>query len=441
MTEALPLLLLTYASAVAINTLVAALLWQRNRDRLHWCLLSLWLAALLTFISQGALLPFGMVGRAVGMIPSFLITLSLAALIIETTELSDTKLPWLKFTLVYLVSISCSAYFAMTGHSFLTVTLPFIVCGSLPIFWVLLKVFNSGIFGEMSIAAKGLIYSALAYQIHFLDYPFLRDKPEFAAPGFMLAILIIFSLSIFAIAAVLQVAVNRQQRISMKLDKLNDDLEQRVNQRTVELEDNFAKMQVMQKQQILQEERERVVMDMHDGIGGQLVATLAMLESKPVRLGDIKRSVQEALDDLRLIVDASDTVEGDVSLVLGNFRQRLLRTLANSDTQLHWQIGDVPLIPSIGEHDMLQLLRILQEACTNAIKYAKADNIYISTRQQQDKILIEIADDGAGMQLRDTPLGRGLHNMRRRAERLGAEFDVVETHPGVAVRLLFEALI
>jgi len=437
LTEALPLLLFTYAGAVAINTLVAAMLWYKNRDHLHQCLLAVWLATLLTFIFQGVFQSFGVIGQAVGMMPGYFITLALAALIIESSELLVARLPWLKFTIIYIASVALSLCLAILGYSFTMVTLPFILCGSLPIFWVLLQVYNSDRFSEMSIAAKGLILSAFAYQVHFLDFPFLRDKPAFAAPGFMLAILIIFSLSIFAIAAVLQVAVNRQQRISTRLDSLNEDLERRVDQRTLELRENFSKIQKMQKKQILQDERERVIMDMHDGIGGQLVATMAMLDSKTANLRDVKLSVQEALDDLRLMVDASDALEGDLTLALGNFRQRLQRTLAGSGTQLHWQINDVPAIPDPGAHNMLQVLRILQEACTNAIKYASADNIYVSTRQWQQKVLIEIADDGVGMHLRENATGRGLMHMRRRAERLGAELDILETDPGVTVRIAF----
>jgi len=327
--------------------------------------------------------------------------------------------------------------FIYKNYSFTVITLPFIVCGSLPMFWAMLQIFNSGKFTELSIAAKGLIYSAFAYQIHFLDFPFLRNKPAFAAPGFMLAILIIFSLSIFAIAAVLQVAINRQRGISNRLDALNEDLEERVSQRTAELRENFDEIQKMQKQRILQDERERVIMDMHDGIGGQLVATLAMFESKTLNLEDIKLSVQEALEDLRLIVDASDAVEGDIALVLGNFRLRLERTIAGSDTRLHWQVEDVPNIPSLGEHNLLQVLRILQEACTNSLKYAKADNIYISTYQRQQKVLVEVADDGVGMSLRKNATGHGLTHMRRRAERLGAELEILESEPGVTVRIVF----
>ena len=438
MNEALPLLLVSYAGAVAINTLIAAILWFRNRDTLHWWFLATWVATLVTFICQGVFQQFGTLGLTIGMIPSFLITVSLVFLILQTSEIVDVKVPWKSFSLLYFLSVVVSIYFALNDYSFTQSTFPFIFIGAMPMFWLFTVVLKKGLFNNLSLAAKGLLLSAFAYQIHFLDFPFLRDKPAFAAPGFMLALLIIFSLSIFAIFAVLQSALDKQYRVATELDTLNRELERRVKERSDELKQNFAKLQEIQKKKILQDERERVIMDMHDGVGGQLVATLAMIDLDTTSRNDIKRAVGDTLEEVRFIINAADTDGGDISIMLGEFRQRLEKTLAGTGTKLHWQVEDVPTIPHIGQHNVLHLLRILQEAFSNAIKYASAKNITVAASEKQNKVLIEITDDGEGMHLQPNSKGKGFSNMRRRAQRLSAHLDILDNHPGVTVRLAFD---
>lgn len=438
MNQALPLLLFTYAGAVAINTLIAAVLWFRNRDTLHWWFFATWIATLLTFICQGALQQYGTVGLTIGMMPSFLITISLVFLILKTSEIIDVKVPWISLSLMYFLSVAVSIYFALNDYSFTQSALPFILIGTMPMFWLLTVVLRSGQFSDLSMAVKGLLLSAVAYQIHLLDFPFLRDNPAFAASGFMVAILIVFSLSNFAIFAVLQSALDKQHRVASELDCLNGELERRVKERSDELKQSFAKLQEMQKKKILQDERERVIMDMHDGVGGQLVATLAMLDSENTSRNDIKNAVGDALNEVRVIVNAADTEDGDIGMMLGEFRHRLEKTLAGSQTKLHWQVVDVPIIPHVGQHNILHLLRILQEAFSNAIKYARADNITVSTGEKQDNVFIEITDDGDGIHLQTKSKGKGLNNMRRRAERLSAHLDILDNDPGVTVRLTFD---
>jgi signal transduction histidine kinase len=92
-----------------------------------------------------------------------------------------------------------------------------------------------------------------------------------------------------------------------------------------------------------------------------------------------------------------------------------------------WQVGDEI---DAGERDMattLNILRLVQEAVTNAVKHSGGSVIRVATRivdTEADgaQAIIEISDDGAGLiQMDPDSGGRGLGNMRRRADEIGGQ--------------------
>lgn len=98
-----------------------------------------------------------------------------------------------------------------------------------------------------------------------------------------------------------------------RIRKLNVELDQRVGERTREIAHLYAQRETEQlahaDTQARQQERERLVREIHDGIGGQLTTALRAVERgcyTPLRLG---QSLQECLDDLRLVMDTSSSHE------------------------------------------------------------------------------------------------------------------------------------
>jgi sigma-B regulation protein RsbU (phosphoserine phosphatase) len=71
---------------------------------------------------------------------------------------------------------------------------------------------------QLTVAGKALAIGCVVFTAHNLDYPFLRDKPQFAALGFTVALLIVFLLSISGPAAALEVVTHRQARIAAELE-------------------------------------------------------------------------------------------------------------------------------------------------------------------------------------------------------------------------------
>lgn len=220
-----------------------------------------------------------------------------------------------------------------------------------------------------------------------------------------------------------------------RAEELNQNLELRVAEKTQELEASFKRMQTLEKHQILAEQRDRLIMDMHDGLGGQLVSAMSMLDYESIDRKTVSAAIKEALADLRLMIDSLDPDNDDLAIVLGGFRQRLETTLHGTGVKLRWQVEDVPALDNLGPHNTLQLLRILQEAVTNAMKYSGASEITVRTGTENQRAFLVVADNGGGMP-QPTKAGRGLDNMKRRAEALNAQLTIDNSAHGVQLKLV-----
>jgi len=72
----------------------------------------------------------------------------------------------------------------------------------------------------------------------------------------------------------------------------------------------------------------------------------------------------------------------------------------------------------------INLYRTIQEAVNNAVKYSDAKEIDVNITTQNQKILIEIKDNGKGFNQEIVESGNGLHNMKKRIEEVGGTFSI-----------------
>lgn len=190
---------------------------------------------------------------------------------------------------------------------------------------------------------------------------------------------------------------------------------------------------------MLLEERGRIMRDMHDGIGGQLLGLILQARSRRLSDDALVHGLEQSLDDLRMMVDSLDQGAGSLTGALGAFRARIEPRCEAACVELGWEIEDVGDTPSIGPDTTLQIYRILLEACTNALRHGAPTRITVSLRRAPGgAITLQLADNGRGMPPAATP-GRGLANMRTRAQRIGADIDVQSNPHGVRVTLTVPA--
>lgn len=209
----------------------------------------------------------------------------------------------------------------------------------------------------------------------------------------------------------------------------------------VELERSYEALKLIEQQRTLSDERERIQRDMHDGIGGTLVSTLAGLDLEGAGESSAAQSLRGALDDLRLMIYSLEPGAATLRTALASLGERLRRQGEEVGLVVEWRAGELAPEFALERGDTLQVMRILQEAFANAVKHARANTFCVSARTQaaQDGragVIVEIRDDGVGIDpARVTGGGHGLTNMRVRAQKLRGTLLIEPATPGTRLTL------
>jgi len=189
------------------------------------------------------------------------------------------------------------------------------------------------------------------------------------------------------------------------------------------------------------EERERIGMDLHDGIIQSIYAVgltldytrLLMRESAEkagVRLEQAIDGLNAIIRDIRsYILDLQPSRISTDNLV--EALTRLVREFkANTLVEADLQIESAALL-DLGREERTALFLITQEALANTAKHAQASRVLVSLRPGSHGIMLQIIDNGRGFAAESSagPLGHGLSNMRGRARNVGGSLSVVSS-PG-----------
>jgi len=193
----------------------------------------------------------------------------------------------------------------------------------------------------------------------------------------------------------------------------------------------------------VQAERTRIARELHDvlahslsQINVQAGVGLHLMDAHPEKakeaLASIKDSSKSALDEVRSLLGVLRAGSGqDAPLVPEPDLARLPGLIDSVRTQgldvtLEMGIDDAP------KATQLAIYRIVQESLTNVVRHAGADRAIVSIRSDADATVIEVADDGRGLD----PLaegGRGLLGMHERTELLGGTLTTGRSSLGGAL--------
>ncbi|MDQ3862504.1 MAG: ATP-binding protein, partial [Actinomycetota bacterium] len=183
-------------------------------------------------------------------------------------------------------------------------------------------------------------------------------------------------------------------------------------------------------QEIREAERHRLARDLHDGALQDLAYTTAALglitlnardatleEELQGVIGVVRRAargLRDAVNDLRLDQDRP-FVELVESMV------KLNRAMARGREVNLEVAGDFPSTP-LGETGR-QMLRVIQEALTNARRHSGARSILVRLKPAGRDLVVEVSDEGKGFEPGTAP-GVGLGSMRERAAIMGGELEI-----------------
>lgn len=186
-----------------------------------------------------------------------------------------------------------------------------------------------------------------------------------------------------------------------------------------------------------QSDRDNLLRDMHDGFGSQLSSLRLLAEHGRLSPDEFTQALSDINADLHLIIDTLNQPSPNLKDSLADMRYRLSRRVPAEHVKLHWRV-QLDKAPELASRETLHILRILQEAINNALRHAKAGNIWIAASYDEgaSTITASIRDDGLGMD-KAKSAGRGMSNMQRRAREIGATLEVREWEPGTEVVLGF----
>lgn len=276
------------------------------------------------------------------------------------------------------------------------------------------------------------LWASVALGVHDLLLVSLRITPEsiYLMPY---ATLLVFGAFLYAV-------LRRYAGAVEEVERINASLEQRLADRTVELERNHERLRQVEREQAMLLERQRLMRDMHDGMGSALMSSLVLVEQGRLDIPAVAAVLRECVDDLRLVIDSLEPIGHDLVTLLATLRYRLGRRLESAGLVLEWQVDDLPQLPWLDPTAALQVLRIVQEALTNVLKHARAHTVRIEMRKEDDRVEVNIMDDGAGFDV-EAMLGRGeggrgLRNLRKRAQALGGDVSFVSQPGSTRVTLL-----
>ncbi|HYL69713.1 MAG TPA: CHASE3 domain-containing protein [Candidatus Dormibacteraeota bacterium] len=232
-----------------------------------------------------------------------------------------------------------------------------------------------------------------------------------------------------------------KERETEDLAERGTELERQVQRRTQELSELSTHLQ-----SLAERERAALSRELHDELGGLLVAARMDVSWLEDRLADNDPEVHAHFKRIHEALQAGVDVK---RRVVENLRPTLLDNLGLVPA-LRWQVADTcgragiectehypPHELSLTPDASIAIFRIVQEALTNIIKHAEATHVDVSLEVLPKTLLIRVRDDGIGVppERLQALRAHGLAAMRHRAVALGGQWRMVPGRRGTEIEV------
>jgi signal transduction histidine kinase len=185
----------------------------------------------------------------------------------------------------------------------------------------------------------------------------------------------------------------------------------------------------LEREQAVERERTRIARDLHDDLGSRLthIALIAEDEQSPERVAGAARAAAEVLDELVWSVNARhDTLEGFASYASRLAEEHVAAAGLRLRVSLSPDLDGRELRADVRRH----LYLAFKEAVSNALKHARATEIRVRIATEGHSLLLDVADDGRGMEHPGDPTGNGLANVCERLRQVGGRAEWLPRETG-----------
>lgn len=182
--------------------------------------------------------------------------------------------------------------------------------------------------------------------------------------------------------------------------------------------------------QNMEEERKRIAHDLHDSINYELLSL-----KKSVHLPQAEEKIDQIINDIRIISRNLRPALFDKIGLVPNLEQLIERLQEQHNLLISTEIDYGSFLKTDEE---LQLYRIVQEALTNVVKYAKAYAAKITLHETPEKVRLVVEDNGIGFDVAKTLTSTtsfGLHNIMERSRIIGGTTKIQSSTQGTVIAI------
>jgi signal transduction histidine kinase len=276
--------------------------------------------------------------------------------------------------------------------------------------------------------------------LHYYHDPYLSNQALIDAGISQVACFPLTSRS--EVLGVLSIALNRGD----PLDEMDQQLLSSIASWVGTAIENI-RLNIQGRRLAVLEERERIGMDLHDGVIQSIYAVGLTLEH--ARLLMKEEPEQSRVRIAQSIEDLNDTIR-DLRAFIMDMRPRQLfeENLMDGLQRLVDEFQVTSLLEAslngpgeglehLPDHQAIALFHICQEALANVAKHAHASRVEVMVWTTSDRVLLEIHDDGLGFDPEKVhlTLGHGISNMQIRARNAGGDVEIT-TVPGEGTTIM-----